>query len=260
MHQIIVKTSLLRKKNMKKLILLLIIYSLTAFGADNCFAKREKLRNEYNYFFGPIALKEWRLIDAAGTGDVAVCTQLIEAGARINILHQAPLKEAIKGKHLNCIALLIFKKAYLNQIETGLLSPLQVAVTTGSVESVTMLLNAGADPDSGVGTPLLDAIDQDHLDIAELLLARGADPKYGAGLDRPIHRAAAKGNNKAISLLVQHGADVNQRGVFGERPLHDAARNGHVHTLALLKELGAEETPNSYGEKPSDVLGVSKCF
>ncbi|KAH9317151.1 hypothetical protein KI387_018920 [Taxus chinensis] len=58
------------------------------------------------------------------------------------------------------------------------------------------------------------------------------------GLNSPLHFAAAKGHSEIVSLLLEHGADVNSRNYCGQTALMQACRYGHwevVQTLLLFK-------------------------
>ncbi|KAF2816188.1 uncharacterized protein BDZ99DRAFT_130636 [Mytilinidion resinicola] len=109
----------------------------------------------------------------------------------------------------------------------------------GSVADVTALLNAGADPNQNHSEALWRAIDDETYDILELLLARGAqpniaDPPYQMSKiskmttepswvkrmyqnhGSPLQYACLLGDIRAVRLLLDAGADVNEAmGYFG---------------------------------------------
>ena len=58
--------------------------------------------------------------------------------------------------------------------------------------------------------------------------------------DTPLNRAAAGGNDTVISVLIQHGAEVNERGGLGRTALHDACNKGHVACIHELMRHGAD--------------------
>ena len=109
------------------------------------------------------------------------------------------------------------------------------------------LLDAGADPNGHENDgfpPLVAAFDRDRFDdrhdVLELLLARGADPgQRGINDYTPLHVAAARGDLRAVDILLAYGADPNEvtRIDDAETPLEVAAAAGHSRVVARLKPL-----------------------
>ncbi len=54
-----------------------------------------------------------------------------------------------------------------------------------------------------------------------------------------LRQAAATGNIEQVRLLISRGADVNERGVWGNTPLHYASMRGHAEVAELLISRGA---------------------
>ena len=78
-------------------------------------------------------------------------------------------------------------------------------------------------------TPLWVAIvrlekDPRFYEIVKRLLEKGANPNLATKQCRPLYRAAEYGLNDAVTLLIQHGADVDEGGLDGHCPLYIAAR------------------------------------
>ena len=78
-------------------------------------------------------------------------------------------------------------------------------------------------------------------ELIALLLNAGADtsiePKTVAM--QPISAVARMGNVDAISILAEHGADVNSRNAFGWTPLRWAIHWSRIRAIETLLELGA---------------------
>ena len=121
-------------------------------------------------------------------------------------------------------------------------SPLMYAAALGSLESMRILLDAGADPNTAnafAATPLMwcagDAAK------VELLLSKGAKVNVRSSLGRtPLLIAAAyDGATEAARLLIKKDADVNARDKSGMSVLEQAASSNHIDLVRLLLEKGA---------------------
>ena len=69
-----------------------------------------------------------------------------------------------------------------------------------------------------------------------------------------LHEACNHGYLDIVRTLIDHGADVNVRGLDGDTPLHDAAVNGHEEiTIVLIQSGGNPESENDKKETPIEV-------
>jgi N-acyl-D-amino-acid deacylase len=121
-------------------------------------------------------------------------------------------------------------------------SPLMYAAALGSLESMRILLDAGADPNVAnnfAATPLMWCAG----DAAKvrLLLSKGAQADARSKLGRtPLLIAAAyDGATEAARLLIEKGADVNARDEGGMSVLEQAAGSNHIALVRLLLARGA---------------------
>ena len=82
------------------------------------------------------------------------------------------------------------------------------------------------------------------LPAMEKALADGADPntKDPQSGSTVLSIAALMGHTKVVSLLLEHGADINAKSRDGGTALHAAAFLGRVETVELLLEKGADTT------------------
>jgi ankyrin repeat protein len=94
--------------------------------------------------------------------------------------------------------------------------------------------------------PLITALQLSPLSFVGRLLELGADPNYDApdgfppligviDVDRPD-------KIEAMRLLLDHGADVGQRGINDWTVLHYAVVRGNLEAVKLLIEHGADPT------------------
>ncbi|EEA22878.1 hypothetical protein EYB25_005646 [Talaromyces marneffei] len=82
-----------------------------------------------------------------------------------------------------------------------------------------------------------------------LLLGKNKDDVEKSSLS--LLRAAKQGNGDSAKLLVDEGADIHTRSVYGETPLWWAARNGDAMLVEFLYNRGADiESKDKFGLTP----------
>lgn len=122
----------------------------------------------------------------------------------------------------------------------------------GSLDTITLLLDAGADVNAKNrrgSTPLHWAIDNEAK--VRLLIAKGANVNLKQVEGRtPLYQAASLGNGAAIvRQLLAAGADSNVAMINGRTPLMAAAGRGDVDVMQILVAAGAKiDTKNGAGE------------
>jgi ankyrin repeat protein len=122
-----------------------------------------------------------------------------------------------------------------------------MAVREGDLEVFRLLLNHGANVNAqgGDNDSALSAATGGRNTMLKELLQCGAD----VALERSasLVSAAYNANDEAISILLDHRADLHsQEGVPG-KALHAAARSGSVSTVKILLDRGADV--NAFGGK-----------
>lgn len=124
---------------------------------------------------------------------------------------------------------------------------LEYAIYHSPPAFVRALLALGADPNyqDPAGFPsLIAAISTDRADqyeIVELLLDSGADiQQRGVNDYTPLHYAAARNDVKLIQLLLSRGADPNARTGIDDftTPLEEAESRHHTESVQILKRAG----------------------
>jgi len=129
-----------------------------------------------------------------------------------SLFSYSPLSLAVRHGHTNTVRELIASDANINEATRYTLTPLANAAELGHVDIVNLLLEAGAQVNSAPDgyTALMRACCGGQPKTAWLLLEAGADPnqKRHNG-QRALHFAAKRGNAECVKLLVKHGADIN---------------------------------------------------
>ncbi len=120
---------------------------------------------------------------------------------------------------------------------------LMSVVTQGNTEGVKQALKKGADvnaPDTKGFTPLMAAADKGFTPIVQLLLEKGADanekePKQGK---TALMLAAANGHTKAVQALLAKGADANEKDTKGLDGPYGGGRARSCRSCASLTGKG----------------------
>jgi ankyrin repeat protein len=126
-----------------------------------------------------------------------------------------PLAIAAARNAADTVRTLLFDHHDPDQRDGGGVTPLMWAARHGAVDAMRALLDAGADPAArdtrNRWTPLLHAVHTRQLAAVRLLLERGADVNQRAAQTTPLIMAAADPDPATVDLLLTYGADPHQR-------------------------------------------------
>jgi ankyrin repeat protein len=133
---------------------------------------------------------------------------------------------------------------------------LAYALSRGSVDAATALLEAGVDMNAEVdrinGNALGWAVRGGHVSAVALLINAKADIDFvGWAGETPINHAA-KGGDAVVDMLIAAKADVNRAIVYGETPLHHAMWADDVAIIVRL--LCAKASVNATASRGETVL------
>lgn len=125
----------------------------------------------------------------------------------------------------------------------AMITPLQLAITTGHPDIVNVLLAAGANPnlaDRWGNTPLIWAADKQQTAIARRLLQAKADPAAQSNKGKTaLYFAASNGDQTLAQELLAAGAPVNTLTEADKSPLYLAILANHTEMVRLLLSHGA---------------------
>jgi ankyrin repeat protein len=111
------------------------------------------------------------------------------------------------------------------------------AATAGNVESIKLLLGAGADieaPGSWDNKPLILAVEHQKYRAVQLLLEQGANVNgTGYGGESPLQKSLQKNNLDVADILLAHGVDIVTR----TSELIKALKNVSPKTALVLRQL-----------------------
>ncbi|XP_014234507.1 uncharacterized protein LOC106657483 [Trichogramma pretiosum] len=189
---------------------------------------------------------------------------LLDCGARVDskdLFGKTPLHLAAcvnyrdERKMLRIAKLLLDtgpdSKALLNECTDSGETALHYAIMNGSRELLTLFLQYGANVNAknrDGKCPLFFAIEFENTKIAKLLLKHEAtivNSKTNHGIT-PLHEAITQRAEKNVQLLLDYGADVNAKDIYGNTPLHIAARLNYLdertmdRIVKLLVDKGAD--------------------
>lgn len=207
---------------------------------------------------GPTAL-----MLAAMRGDVAVVTDLLRKGARLNETDQRggdALKAAASSGALRVAKLLLQAGANPATQNSEGYDALSLSVVGGFEDLVRELIRAHAPVRGGAahdGGPVSLAVIAGNPRILKMVLDAGGDPNTrnpSTGGTTPLMSAATRGDEPIARLLLQSGARVDQQESSGKSALIFAAASGHFNIVSLLLKNGADpELRDHGGQTASDI-------
>lgn len=222
------------------------------------WAQHKKLQIDVEYSRQGIAPALWQ----ESFKYVEIARMLQEAGAKDDFSTNDALIEAARNRNVRGVAEAIARGADPNDGR-----PLTHAAENGDIESVDLLLRAGAYIDAtGQGsddhsaTPLVLAASRGHVSVVKRLVEAGADVRYRHGVLQTALYCAVKAQSvEMVGVLLEAGADPNdgslaraaglgdtslvrtliERGAKPDGGLMMAAQNGRNEIVLFLLERGA---------------------
>ena len=160
---------------------------------------------------------------------------LIDKGAKINIDVAVTMGDIERTKEL------IRNGIDLNTPISGYQTLLTLAVHFGQIEIAQLLIDNGIDVNKGFlehQYPIVQAIETNNDDMLKMLLKNGAAINIKA--TTALHIASRIGLENIAKILIDNGANVNEKDSSGKTPLREACYYGDKETIRLFLEHGAD--------------------
>jgi ankyrin repeat protein len=221
---------------------------------------------------------------AAHRNNLGIARALLQAGAKVNAVNElgvTPLVLAGENGNGDMVTAFLEAGANPNVLTLAGESPLMAAARSGSLMAVAALLKRGADPNAAERTrgqtALMWAVAAQQAGAVRLLLAAGADAHARTPSNRrlvytgyryitspppessgtvvevdlggfsPILFAAQQGNVEVGTLLLDAGANKDDRSALGQTALIVAAHSNHAGLVKLLLDRGADPNAGDVG-------------
>jgi ankyrin repeat protein len=192
------------------------------------------------------------LFFAASQGNNKHVESYIANGADVNYtdkhLKIPVIGIAIMKGHTETVAILLEHGANPDSkinVEGGYMRPLHWSMLVQQLPSAKVLVKNGANlglTDSFGNTPLISAASNNYPAFAELYLSAGARVDQQDHKKRTaLHWAVFSGNDNIARLLITHGADVNAVTSDRRTPLSIAKKKNDKQMVVLLRNAGAEK-------------------
>jgi ankyrin repeat protein len=201
---------------------------------------------------------------------------LVDAGAKVRVrtagLGNTPLiLAARRARNSRTVKLMLQRGADATERNNAGISPLIAAAASGDLETVRLLLDAGANANdfpksddpratdiaAGLRTPLMWAAYRNDLPMVRVLLDHGADPNQSTHFGSPLSHACWNDGFEAALLLIERGANVSARDAIADfTPLHWAAGNESLHPQLVKLLLASGADPNAAGGERVGPLGL----
>ncbi len=171
-----------------------------------------------------------------------------------------PLHEAVEEGNAEIVQILVDAGADIEAEGFMDQTPLSLAAEEGASEILQILLGQSADNGTQEGEDkqapaigseaLFTAIEKGDVETVRLLVEAGADVNAaeGFGGNTPLHEAVKKGDVEIVKILVAAGADVNAEGYFDRTPLTLATEEGATEILQILLGTGPDADTSVGGE------------
>lgn len=207
-----------------------------------------------------------KLAEAILTADNQEVKKLIAMGVDLNSEKYAFLAIAAGTNQLEIVMDLLQAGANVNLELDEQATALTYAFFSGNVEITKKLISAGGKLFIEHGeeekkthwlSPLINLTlePSKYFEILEIALSQGADPNEAIGESNwtLLMQAASQGNLPAVDLLIKSNANVSAKSSYGVTPCSCALSKGHIDIVKRLNDAGANCNPQQKVYKKSVV-------
>ena len=184
------------------------------------------------------------------TGELKVDENIDLSHNLRDIKNFQPLHIAVQSGSLHKVKLLISHGADIEgRVAFSNETPLILAAAKGDIDVISYLVSKGAQletTDSGRWTPVTFALAHHQREAYQWLLDNGARTDHSArGENTLLHAAAYAGNQEWVADFIGHGMAIDVRNMYGIKPLYYAAFRGHY---PLVRYLIDEDKAKTYSK------------
>jgi ankyrin repeat protein len=170
---------------------------------------------------------------------------LIDSGADINCHASAKVGRhgyqaihyAVWNDSHNILRKLLKKNVQMSDFG---LEPIHIAAFQGRMTCLAILLDYECAKSGGSAKRMLNVQVAEQDQFPKKCLYQGIYALGHLSTGTALHLAAYAGQDEAVSMLIEYGADVNNVNVRGCTPLHLAVHEGKIKTVKLLLDVGAD--------------------
>ncbi len=196
-------------------------------------------------------------------GHDAIVEILLAAGAEVDaadIFFCTPLHFAFGHNHKKVIKTLIEKGANLNAEQEDGSTPLNYPMEKQLSIELEEIFSSGVGIKQPWSSLLIAAFRGDKKKV-ELLLERGVDVNEITDGLTPLFGAIQNGHTEIVLLLLNKGADVNSKWLYGLTPLGLAVEGGYRELVIILVKRGAQvRSNNEEGPTPLQCAMGIPCY
>ncbi|RPB25026.1 ankyrin [Terfezia boudieri ATCC MYA-4762] len=165
------------------------------------------------------------------------------------------IHNAIENGNVFVVRTLLAMGMDTEELDSNGRTPLVHAIMKLQEAICKLLLDKGASSrDTNGWTPLASAAFKFNEDLCQFLVKKGCTlclnteqkVQLKPELSCRIHLAAAGGYETALQLLLDMGADINERNSFGETALLEAVYNNQLSSVKILIGRGADATISTH--------------